>query len=810
MKRKLTKVLGLVVVAVLMVACIASLAACSPKDTSSGTLVIAYSPFNQKFSPFFSSTAYDQDVWVITSINLLSNDRGGNVVTKGIEGETVSYNGKDYTYYGLSDLTITQNEDGTVDYRIQMRTGNKAVKFSDGKTVTVKDAIFSMYAFSDVDYDGSSTFYSLPIKGMNEWRTNLSTEVYNKWAAKADAIVATFDEGSGSFVYAASEAYTQEEYNALVAAINAESGAWTALANDIISYCVANYSGTSYMSDDSTDYAYFKNSEVALGMGMWGFGGMNEDGSFTDVTEKTYDMTTTFPTVADYAHALFVSYDGNIFEAADVEAANGDINDYIAACVEPWIAESGKAEMNGASINSISGITFDEKKGWINVTTTEYDATVIYQFLMPVAPMHYYGDTSKWDPKNGSYGFERGNLDKLREKTTTPMGAGPYKFVSFEQGIVTFEANPGYWEGCPKTKYVKFKEYNADADKVPALIKGDVDIATPSINEATVTLIKDTNKSDLLVVNENLAIATDLVDYNGYGYIGIDANRVKVGSDKASAESKNLRKAFATLFGAYREYTVNSYYEDRASVIEYPITNCSWAAPQPADEGYTTAFAKDVNGNAIYTANMTEQQKWDAAKLAAIGFFQAAGYTWNGTTFTAAPAGASLTYKASIGGDGTGDHPTYALLVKSKEVLATIGITLDIKDYAQSSQLFSALDAGELDIWVAAWGGAADPDMYQVYHSDNKTNSNHYHIADANLDAKIIAARKSTNKAYRMATYKECLDIILDWAVEIPVYQRKDCAVYRSASVKIASITPDTTPYWNYLTEIHKIEVKGA
>ncbi|MBO4540148.1 MAG: ABC transporter substrate-binding protein, partial [Clostridia bacterium] len=679
MKRKMSKVLGLVVVFVVLAACIASLAACTPKDTSKGTLVVAYSPFNEKFSPFFASTAYDVDIYAMTQVNLLANDRGGNVITKGIKGETVAYNGKDYKYYGLSDLDITMNEDGTVDYKIQIRTGSKAFKFSDGETLTVKDVIFSFYAMADTDYDGSSTFYSLPIQGMKEWRTNLSTEVYTKWATKADAIVATLDEGTGAFVYAASDKYTEAEYNALVAAINAESGAWTALANDIVSYCVAKYSGTTYMDETMTDYAYFKSNEVALGMGMWGFGGMNTDGTFEDALGKVYNMTSEFPTVADYAHVIKECYAGNLAEAADVEAANGDLASYVDACVEPWIAASGKDEMNGASVNSISGITFNEKKGWINIKTTEYAATVIYQFLTPVAPMHYYGDTTKWDPDNGSYGFTRGDLSKLREVTTKPMGAGPYKFVSFEDGIVTFEANKYYWEGCPKIKYIKFKEYNADADKTPAVIKGDVDIASPSINKATVDLIKATNNSDRLEVAGDLAVATDLVDYNGYGYIGIDANRVKVGTDKASTESKNLRKAFATLFAAYRAYTVNSYYEDRASVIEYPITNCSWAAPQPADAGYTTAFAKDVNGNAIYTADMTEQQRWDAAKAACIGYLKAAGYTWDeGTSkFTAAPAGASLTYKASIGGDGTGDHPTYALLVKSQAVLASIGLTLD-------------------------------------------------------------------------------------------------------------------------------------
>ena len=52
-------------------------------------LVVGYSPFNSKFSPFFSETAYDQDVQALTQLPLLTSDRMGAIVYKGIEGETI-------------------------------------------------------------------------------------------------------------------------------------------------------------------------------------------------------------------------------------------------------------------------------------------------------------------------------------------------------------------------------------------------------------------------------------------------------------------------------------------------------------------------------------------------------------------------------------------------------------------------------------------------------------------------------------------------------------------------------------------------
>ncbi|MBR0302486.1 MAG: ABC transporter substrate-binding protein, partial [Clostridia bacterium] len=60
---------------------------------SDDPLSVGYSPFNEKFSPFFSETAYDQDVWAMTQVSLIGNDRTGAMIYKGIEGETHEYNG---------------------------------------------------------------------------------------------------------------------------------------------------------------------------------------------------------------------------------------------------------------------------------------------------------------------------------------------------------------------------------------------------------------------------------------------------------------------------------------------------------------------------------------------------------------------------------------------------------------------------------------------------------------------------------------------------------------------------------------------
>lgn len=865
MKRK---VLITLLALVLVVTSLATLTACKKNkgNPAKDTLVIGYDTFSNKFSPFFGETAYDQDVYSLTSIGLLAGDRGGNVIKKGIEGETVNYNGKNYTYYGLGNVNITQNTDGSVDYDITIRSGDKTVYFSDGRPVTIDDVIFSMYVLSDPTYDGASTFYTLPIEGMEDYRKGISAK-HN--LISEDILNNNTENKDKNYYTDADKTAYMEAYKkaGIQFATSIRDGIVKTYLND---YAMA-VSGKN-PADINTD-----GLKTAFAMALWGFGEFttefNEteggnlgkvgdkyktlyveksdaekpafeigekkyvvatkddttglvyvsavdgkgnatavenytgkryvekfDGKFVDSLDKEYDFKNTNPTIGDFWNALFDKYGYDRDELGN-EAVDASFSGFLG---DNMSDDLKKGVSTGNSVANIKGITKTGDNS-LRVHMTKFSVTSIYQLSLVVAPKHYYGSDSLYNYTSNKFGFPKGDLSLIRSKTTAPMGAGPYVFKGFKDGIVSFERNEKYWEGTPKIKYIKFKEFKSNSDKTPALNNGDIDIATPTISKDLVSLIEKTNSNGSLSGNK---ITTSLVDTNGYGYIGISADFVKIGA-KDSVESKNLRKAFATMFAAYREYTVNSYYGDRASVIQYPISNCNWAAPQPNDSGYAIAYSKDVDGNPIYTADMTEAQKWAAALNAAKGFLKAAGYTFDDATgkFTAAPIGAKMSYDFLIPGGGTGDHPTLALANKVSEAFKTIGIEVVVKDLADSNQLWNGLKAKNVAFWAAAWGGTPDPDMYQVYHSSNTTGSNHYGIADTELDAIIMAARESSDTAFRRGEYKKALDIILDWGVEVPVYQRKDCMVFSTERVKISSITPDMTPYWNYLAEIHNLEL---
>ena len=771
MKRALALILSLVM-------CVGLFTACGEQKNPDGNgdgeskdtpLVVGYSAFNQKFSPFFSETEYDQDVWVMTSLGMLNSDRQGQIIMKGIEGETHNYNGTDYTYYGPADCEIVQKDDGTVDYNFKMR---EDLVFSDGEKVTIDDVIFSMYVLCDPTYDGNSTLYAAPIQGMAAYRAGMTT------LAKA---LAAAGRDNADFTY-----WTEEQQTKFWD--NFDKGL-VPFAEGIVAACVEGGMNTE--------------GDIAGAAANWGFDGLAADA-----------------TIQDFAMAIGNQY-GWVFSAMEKEVGNTDaLSTMMDADVYNDYPTTGVK--TGESADSITGI---KKTGDYSMTVTldKVDATAIYQLGVTIAPLHYYGDPAQFDAENNKFGFPKGDLSSVRAKTTEPMGAGPYKFLKYEDGVVYFEANENYFLGAPKTKYLNFQQCMSDDDKLNGVITGTIDITDPTFSNDTVDAITKANNGSGV---DGDKVTTDTVDNLGYGYLGMSAACVNVGGEPGSDASKNLRKAFATVFSVYRDVAIESYYGERASVINYPISNTSWAAPQPTDDGYKVAFSVDVNGNDIYTSGMSADERYAAALQAALGYFEAAGYTVTDGKLTAAPAGAKLEYELQIPADGSGDHPAFMMVSEAKKALETIGMNLIITDLSDSSGLWTGIDAHQVDMWCAAWSATVDPDMYQIYYSDVanckgdlSTGKNPYGgaaqggsnkmycIADPELDNLIMTARESLDQSYRKTMYKACLDIVVDWAVEVPVYQRQNAIIFSTERVNMSTVTPDITTFYKWYSEIEKIEL---
>lgn len=736
----------------------AALAACSSDDTADttddstsddsssssdgGTLVISESGLEGKFCPLFYSSAADADIVEFNNVILLITDRMAEPIYNGIDGETKEYNGTEYTYTGPANVTMTENSDGTVSYDIQIRDD---LTFHDGTAMTIDDVIFTLYSYVDPTYDGSQTIYSNDIVGLEAYRTGMSTLA---------SLIGSAGRDNTDFTY-----WTEDQQTAFWAAVD-DGG--TAFAQEIVDYMMENGATTV--------------AEAAAG---WAFDGLADDATATDFFE-----------------AIGAAYDWN-FSAMEAESAGSALSDLIPEDVYDMGTEGVET---GESAANVTGIVRNDDYS-MTITTNGVDSTMIYQLGFPPCSLAYYGDASLYDYDNNSFGFTKGDLSLARAHNSDPMGSGPFVFDDYTSGTVHMSAYADYYKGTPGVAHLNAVE-TQEADMVTGVEAGTLDVSSPSYSLEIADQISQINGNGETTGD---VISTFLHDYRGYGYIGLAAGNVCVAGDPGSDASKALRKAICTIIAAYRDSGIASYYGDTASVINYPISTSSWACPTVTDEGYAVCYSTDASGNDLYTDDMSEDERYAAAIEGALTWFEAAGYTVTDGMLTAAPEGAKLEYQCNIGGGGQGDHPTFMILQEASDAFASIGMTFTVNDIANSSDLFASYQSGEAEMWCAAWQSTADPDMYQLYHSQGSTN--YYQIDDADLDELIVAGRETVDTDSRKAIYKEAMDIILDWGVELPVYQRSECTLFSTERVNIDTVVSDQTPYWTWKQEIEKIEL---
>ena len=511
-----------------------------------GTVVFASSEFNGIFSPFFYTTAYDNDILSRVHEGLLSLDPSGQVVGN------------------LADYTIEEVKEGDViKNTIYTLTLKEGLTFSDGEPITSDDVIFSYKVLSDPTYDGMATFSTLPIIGMEEYRTGDATEIPG--------------------------------------------------------------------------------------------------------IEKVDDRT-------------------------------------------------------------------------VKITIEGIDPAVITKLGIAVAPEHYYG-----------VGFEKGKLEGVKAVNGTPVGAGPYKFEAFEDNVVTLTANESYFLGTPKIEKLKYQVVD-EANKLEAVKGETVDISDPQASPEMVQMVEDAG------------LHHELVDNPGYGYIGINKERVT---------DINVRKGLMHLMN--RGPAIEAYYGDLAKVIERPMTTVSWAYPQDAEEYYGYNPEK------------------------ALEYFTAAGYTNEGGKLM--KDGEQLRVEVGISDIAT--HPSGPILTQMKADMESMGAVLEIMD-SDGAVFFDTLNSEGWDMFVAAWGAATDPDMYQIFHTDGSTAR--YNTNSPAVDELIEAARLTNDIEERKDLYSDALDLVMEEAVVMPVYQRMNMFVFNPGYVDITSLPEEMTPYFDHRNDIHNLQ----
>ena len=497
----------------------------------------------------------------------------------------------------------------------------------------------------------------------------------------------------------------------------------------------------------------------------------------------------------------------------------------------------------------------------LHIRINKVDPKALMNFAFTVAPMHYYSnpsdsditkntqfedqvklfndDWAKWEAAGANpedfntdvnhFGVKYGDSNFMNDvvnapsKIVKPLGAGAYQASNdageqdfykvtgggstgfFDNNIIFYTRNSNFWtvgaDGGSqessklqnaKIKTVVYKVVASD-QVINSLVSREIHFGDPSATQKNVEEL----------INAGLNVVRTLT--SGYGYIGINPRYVP---------EHQVRQAIMKAMDIQTDM-ISGYYEGGfAERIYRPMSKASWAYPKDAEEMYT------------YDATGEEIEK----------LVREAGYEKNSAGLFE-KSGKTLDIKFTIAGSSV-DHPAYNCFLDAQKLLNAHGFNVQV---VTSAQALSDLSAGKLAVWAAAWSSAIDPDMYQIYHVNSQASSTsnwgykqikanpsdynyEYQIINGetkygkSLSALIDEARETNDQATRTELYAQCLDLVMDLAVELPTYQRYDIAVYDKNIIDVNSLpkhTPgknvndadhsDIGPYYGLLSRIWEV-----
>ena len=845
------------------------LAGCKEKsafDSETDSVIMALQGCDGMFNPFFATSEYDSEVVGMTQIGMLSSDSKGNI-TYGDDEAVVT---KDFTTVMTDrngNVVTDGNQAAYTEFSFLIKNG---IKFSDGEPLTIKDVLFSLYVYLDPAYTGSTTIYSTDIVGLAAYRTqnpqadeNAAEQLEQMFAqdandrlqdiydycqnklndaagnsednvplvdaARAESDLATvaefFEEELGRVYQSAEEGledtmreytFISEEYQAfflsegLITLMDADNNGVTDKDDDgkyivdeasaeyycelVESYADANYSNYEGTSTDEKKAAAKKDRAIEIVFSDY-FG---EDG-------KTYNYSRIQEVVAYRETAVNLITEFTADARSEYLAGERRVQNI------SGITTDRVTEFNGKKLDG----TYDVLKIKINGA----DPKAKWNFGFNVSPLHYYS-THSYNGKDyiaafdgvTEFGLEFGSKEFMDavvnsvDKNDIPVGAGPYK-ASRESGtegmtekyvsatefrrnnIIYFERNTNFESlggsiHNAKIKYLRYQVINSN-QIFNTLQRGSIDFGELT---AKASVIEDLNNSD--------SLGYSLTDANGYGYVGVNAKYVP---------DVNVRRAIMMAMDPTL-ITSNYYTNGLAQVIYRPMSKVSWAYPDGAEPYYTYDNSGDKILQMLLDAGYTQRNAGtDDVQL---------GKVENGK-FT------QLKYTFTISGS-TEDHPAWSMFKKAEEILDGIGFDITVRNDAFA---LSKLSSGLLTVWAAAWSSTIDPDMYQVYHKDSTATSTlnwGYDVIKANLNgtytyekglveelsALIDDARETEDQPRRESIYSDALDLVMELAIEFPLYQRKELMAFNSSKIDRNTLTPESelSPYNSLLSRIWEMD----
>ena len=254
---------------------------------------------------------------------------------------------------------------------------------------------------------------------------------------------------------------------------------------------------------------------------------------------------------------------------------------------------------------------------------------------------------------------------------------------------------------------------------------------------------------------------------------------------------------------------IDNYYGELASINNRTMTKVQWAYPDNPERLYEF----DETGETSKALFLEEGYVYDEAA--------------NEMQYPAdhEKSGQQVTFKFTLP-SAAEDHPAGSIFLAAQELLAKIGVKVDIEeDPNLLGKLSTAYESG-IQVWTAAWGsGGVDP-MFQIWYSDPAVNqagspngSGLYWLFEngtdeqkavlVELNENIIAGRSSLDPEERKPIYAKALELATSLATEIPTYQRKNMFAFNKEVINADTMFTgeDVTPFQSPLKEIWNVEL---
>ena len=334
---------------------------------------------------------------------------------------------------------------------------------------------------------------------------------------------------------------------------------------------------------------------------------------------------------------------------------------------------------------------------------------------------------------------------------------------------------------------------------------------------------------DVMKTLDSKGIKYNAVETSGYGYIGINAGKVP---------GIHVRRA---IMHSLDTNECVKYYKSMAKSIDRPMSTTNWAYPdetipyypyvggtipktllEKTGKNYTYAvygeyrdyilelIAKGVLKESDVKAGTATLPKANQIEYLQ-GLVEEDGYKIGGSGIYSRDSGGKsdeLKYTFTVAGDSN-DHPAFSAMSNSKSLLDEVGFSITVKNDKDALLL---LASGGLTVWAAAWSSTIDPDMYQVYHKDSKATSvlnwgyreilndaSDKYATEKNivveLSKLIDQGREIENQNARKGIYATALDKIMELAVELPTYQRKDLFAYNRYKIDAKTFYQNPTSF---------------